>query len=207
MHGILYVVSGPSGAGKSSIIKKALDIVDGFTFSVSYTTRKKRPGEKEGIDYFFISQSEFDRLKENDEFLEYAEVHGYLYGTSKNFIKDKLNEGYNIVLDVDVQGSLNIKKELPKESVLIFIAPPSYEDLEKRLKIRGTEKKEDFVKRIGDAKWEMSNLTKFDYLIVNQELSESVNQLTSIIIAEQLKLERVSDHLGKYKFFKQTFNR
>ena len=115
--------------------------------------------------------------------------------------------GFNIVLDVDVVGALNIKKEMPEQSVLIFIAPPSYEELERRLKTRGTEKQEEFEVRLNNSKKEIKQISHFDYLIVNQNLSESINQLISIIISEQLKLDRVSKHLGKYTFFKQTFNK
>jgi guanylate kinase len=207
MDGILYVVTGPSGAGKSSIIKKALEIVEGFAFSISYTTRKQRPGEIDGKDYFFISDEKFEELNQKGEFLEYAKVHSNYYATSKTFIKEKLSEGFNIVLDVDVVGALNIKKEMPEQSVLIFIAPPSYEELERRLKTRGTEKQEEFEVRLNNSKKEIKQISHFDYLIVNQNLSESINQLISIIISEQLKLDRVSKHLGKYTFFKQTFNK
>lgn len=206
MKGILYVVSGPSGAGKSSMIKKALKVVDGFTFSVSYTTRAMRPGEKDGVDYNFISEEKFNEMKKNNEFLEYADVHGYYYGTGKEEIKNKLAEGYNIVLDVDVQGALNIKKAMADDTVLMFIAPPSYEELRRRLEGRGTENHKDLTKRLEDAHWELSKIYDFDYLIVNQNLNESINQLISIIIAEQLNINRIGQHLGKYKFFKQTFN-
>lgn len=207
-EGVLYVVSGPSGAGKSTIIKKALDKVDGFTFSVSYTTREKRPGEVEGKDYFFISQDKFEELKEKGEFLEYAKVHGYYYGTSKTFIKQKLEEGYNIVLDVDVQGSLNVKKEMPHDSVLIFVVPPSYNELQKRLMGRGTENEKDLKKRLEDSKWEIKQMDEFDYLLENNDVLESVNRLISIIIAEQLRITRIKDGLEEKvdKFFKQDFS-
>jgi len=207
MTGILYVVSGPSGAGKSSMIKKALDIVDGFTFSVSYTTRAMRPGEVDGVDYHFITQEKFDEMVEQGEFLEYADVHGYYYGTGKTAIKEQLKDGYNIVLDVDVQGALNIKKELADDTVLVFIAPPSYEELRRRLEGRGTENEKDLKKRLEDAHWELTKIPSFDYLIVNKELEESINQLISIIISEQLKVVRVQEHLGRYTFFKQTFSK
>ncbi|WGS65531.1 guanylate kinase [Marinitoga aeolica] len=200
--GILYVVSGPSGVGKSSIIKNAMSKLEGFSFSISYTTRPPRPGEKDGKDYFFIDEKTFDKMVENDEFLEYAEVHGHKYGTSKKYIKDKINEGMNIVLDIDVQGALNVVKKMPKETVLIFIAPPSYSELKKRLMNRGTEKEKDLKIRLADAKWELSKINEFDYLIVNEDLNEAINQLISIFIAEQIKTERVTEHLGKYSFFK-----
>lgn len=206
--GVLYVVSGPSGAGKSTVIKKALEKVESFTFSVSYTTREKRPGEIEGKDYFFVSEEKFNELKSQGEFLEYAEVHGYYYGTSKFFIKEKLDKGFNIVLDVDVQGSLNIKKEMPHDSVLIFVVPPSYKELQKRLKGRGTENEKDLKKRLEDSKWEIQRMDEFDYLLENKDVSESVNRLISIIIAEQLKISRIKDGLEEKvdKFFKYDFS-
>ncbi|AEX85946.1 guanylate kinase [Marinitoga sp. 1135] len=200
--GILYVVSGPSGVGKSSIIKEAMKRLKGFTFSISYTTRKPRPGEVNGKDYFFVDEKTFDEMVKNNEFLEYAEVHGHKYGTSKSFIKEKINEGFSIVLDIDVQGALNVVKQMRKETVLIFIAPPSYSELKKRLLNRGTEKMEDLKRRLEDAKWELSKINEFDYLIVNEDLNESINQLISIFIAEQIKTERVTEHLGNYSFFK-----
>ncbi|GAB6189750.1 guanylate kinase [Marinitoga arctica] len=200
--GILYVVSGPSGVGKSSIIKNAMSKLEGFMFSVSYTTRPPRPGEIDGRDYFFIDEKTFNKMVENNEFLEYAEVHGHKYGTSKVFIEKKMNEGINIVLDIDVQGALNVVRQMRKNSVLIFIAPPSYSELKKRLMNRGTEKERDLKRRLLDAKWELSKINEFDYLIVNEDLNEAINQLLSIFIAEQIKTERVTEHLGKYSFFK-----
>ncbi|MBM7558801.1 guanylate kinase [Marinitoga litoralis] len=200
--GILYVVSGPSGVGKSSIIKNAMSKLQGFAFSVSYTTRPPRPGEVDGKDYFFISEEEFNKMIENDEFLEYAEVHGQLKGTSKKHIEDLLNKGYNVVLDIDVQGALNVIRKMPKDTVLTFIAPPSYSELKKRLINRGTEREEDLKVRLEDAKWELSQINQFHYLIVNEDLNEAINQLISIFIAEQIKTSRVIEHLGKYSFFK-----
>lgn len=200
--GILYVVSGPSGVGKSSIIKNAMSKLNGFMFSVSYTTRPPRPGEINGKDYFFVDEETFDNMVKNDEFLESAEVHGYKYGTSKSFIEEKIDEGINIVLDIDVQGALNVVKQMRENTVLIFIAPPSYSELKKRLMNRGTEKESDLKRRLADAKWELSKINEFDYLIVNEDLNEAINQLLSIFIAEQIKTERVTEHLGKYSFFK-----
>jgi guanylate kinase len=200
--GILYVVSGPSGVGKSSIIKNAMSKLNGFAFSVSYTTRPPRPGEVDGKDYFFVSEKEFNKMVDKNEFLEYAKVHGYKYGTSKKYISEKINEGLNIVLDIDVQGALNVINSIPEDTVLIFIAPPSYSELKKRLINRGTEREEDLKVRLEDAKWELSQINKFHYLIVNEDLNEAINQLISIFIAEQIKTSRVIEHLGKYSFFK-----
>jgi guanylate kinase len=193
-NGILYVVSGPSGAGKSSIIKKALQSVQGFSYSVSFTTRPVRPDEADGID----------EIIEKNDFLEWANVHGYRYGTSKSHVEKKLDDGYNIILDVDVQGAVNIKNVLPERTVTIFVAPPSYDDLSKRLSQRATENERDLKKRLEDAKAELAKIPYFDYLIVNSVLAESISQLISIIIAEQLKVKRVAEHLGQYTFFRNN---
>ena len=203
-NGILYVVSGPSGAGKSSIIKRALQSVQGFSYSVSFTTRPARPDETDGIDYFFVDNTGFDEIIEKNDFLEWANVHGYRYGTSKSHVEKKLDEGYNIILDVDVQGAVNIKNVLPERTVTIFVAPPSYDDLSKRLSQRATENERDLKKRLEDAKAELAKIPYFDYLIVNSVLAESISQLISIIIAEQLKVKRVAEHLGQYTFFRNN---
>jgi len=204
MQGLLYIVSGPSGAGKSTVIKSTLDKIIGFSFSVSYTTREKRPGEIDGKDYFFINKSTFLKMKEDGEFLEWAEVHGNYYATSKKFVEKKLKESRGLVLDVDVQGALNIKK-IYKNAIYIFILPPSNEDLEKRLKKRGTESKDSLEIRLKDAKWEISHMKDFDYIIVNQEIKESTNQLISVLVAEQLKRERF-DERAPFFFKKTTMN-
>ncbi|KUK15940.1 MAG: Guanylate kinase [Petrotoga mobilis] len=203
MEGLLYIVSGPSGAGKSTLIKNALDKITGFSFSVSYTTREKRPGEIDGKDYFFIDKSTFFKMKEDGEFLEWAEVHGNYYATSKKILEETLKESRGLVLDVDVQGALNIKK-IYKNAIYIFILPPSNEDLEKRLKKRGTESKDSLEIRLKDAKWEISHMKDFDYVIVNQEIEESTNQLISVLVAEQLKRERFDE--SSRCFFKINMN-
>jgi len=190
--GLLYIVSGPSGAGKSTLIKNVLNKITGFSFSVSYTTRGRRPGEIDGKDYFFIDKSTFLQLKENGELLEWAEVHGNYYGTSKKFVEETLKKSRGLVLDVDVQGALNIKK-IYRKAIYIFILPPSNEDLEERLKKRGTESEDSLEIRLKDAKWEISHIKDFDYIIVNQEIEESTNQLISVLVAEQLKRERFDE--------------
>ncbi|POZ89449.1 MULTISPECIES: guanylate kinase [Petrotoga] len=203
MDGLLYIVSGPSGAGKSTLIKNSLDKVIGFSFSVSYTTREKRAGEIDGKDYFFIDKNTFFKMKEGGEFLEWAEVHGNYYATSKKSLEETLKESRGLVLDVDVQGALNIKK-IYENAIYIFILPPSHEDLEKRLKKRGTESKNSLEKRLKDAEWEISHIKYFDYVIVNQEIEESTNQLISILVAEQLKRERFNESTPF--FFKKNMN-
>ncbi|HBT51753.1 MAG TPA: guanylate kinase, partial [Petrotoga sp.] len=167
------------------------------------TTREKRPGEIDGKDYFFIDKSTFFKMKEDGEFLEWAEVHGNYYATSKKILEETLKESRGLVLDVDVQGALNIKK-IYKNAIYIFILPPSNEDLEKRLKKRGTESKDSLEIRLKDAQWEISHMKDFDYVIVNQEIEESTNQLISVLVAEQLKRERFDE--SSRCFFKINMN-
>ncbi|MCD6160209.1 MAG: guanylate kinase [Kosmotoga sp.] len=200
MRGTVFVVSGPSGAGKTSILREVLRRIPNLEFSVSYTTRPKRPGEKDGEDYFFVSEEKFKELINADEFLEWAEVHGYLYGTSKGFVSERVKQGVNLILDIDVQGALAVMKEMP-EVATVFISPPSFEELKKRLLTRGTENERDLKRRLEDARWEFSHIVDFQYLVVNRNLKESAKQLEAVIIAEQLRLDRIKDHMGLEEIF------
>ena len=202
MTGLLYVVSGPSGAGKSTLIKNALNSLNGFSFSVSYTTRAKREGEIDGKDYFFVSLETFMKMKENNEFLEWAKVHGNYYATSKSFVERSLQECKGLVLDVDVQGALNIKSRYPK-ATYIFILPPSSKDLEERLKKRGTETEDSIETRLKDAESEISQIDIFDYILVNYEILEATKQLMSILVTQQLKKENFKERDSNFSFFKK----
>ncbi|MCD6253987.1 MAG: guanylate kinase [Thermotogae bacterium] len=196
MKGILYVVTGPSGVGKSTIIREVLKRFDNLVFSVSYTTRPKRPGEENGTDYFFVDQRTFMKLKDRGEFLEWAQVHGYYYGTSKSQVEGALRQGNHVLLDVDVQGAIKIM-ELYPDAVFIFIAPPTFSDLKNRLMLRQTESEKSLQRRLEDARWELSQAYKFEYLIVNRELTSSIKGLESIVVAEQLKISRMREFLGQ----------
>lgn len=200
MAGVLYVISGPSGVGKTSIIDGVMKKVKNVVFSVSCTTRPRRPNEVDGRDYFFVDEQTFKRMVEQDEFLEWAVVHGYYYGTPRKFVEEQLKNNVNVILDIDVQGAMTVMKKV-KDAVFIFIAPPSFEELKRRLMKRGTERQEDMMKRLEDAKKELEQIPKFQYLIVNVDLQESIDQLTSIIVAEQLKVERLIERLGSHKIF------
>ncbi|MFW6119747.1 MAG: guanylate kinase [Petrotogales bacterium] len=195
MKGIPFIITGPSGVGKTSIIKNVLEKFDNFTFSVSYTTRPKRKDEKEGLDYYFITEDKFKNLVKAGELLEWAEVHGYLYGTSADYVKKKIEDGISVILDIDVQGALNVLKKID-DIVSIFISPPSFEVLKERLIKRGTEKNQDISRRLNDAKWELSHLSDFHYIVVNRSIEQSSKNIESIILAEQLRTERVKDRLG-----------
>ncbi|ABR29976.1 guanylate kinase [Thermosipho melanesiensis] len=201
MEGTLIVVSGPSGVGKTSIINALLNKLDRIVFSVSCTTRPPRPGEINGVDYFFISKEEFKKMRENGEFLEWAQVHGNLYGTPKKFVVENIKKGNRIILDIDVQGALQVKKNF-SDAVFVFVAPPSYKVLRDRLLKRGTESEEIMLKRFENAKWEMSKIKEFDYLIINSDLEKSIIAMKSIVIAESYKTKRIFDEELEEKLLK-----
>ncbi len=195
---ILVVISGPSGVGKTTIIKAVLSRRDDLIFSVSCTTRPRRPGEVHGRDYFFITEQEFKAMIDRGEFLEWAEVHGHLYGTPRKFVEKAFSEGKSVLLDIDVQGALKVMKTF-KDGVFIFVAPPSLEDLEKRLRKRGTEDEETIKRRLEDARWELNHIGSFEYLIVNQDLDEAIHALDSIITAEKIKVKRLGEEIERYR--------
>lgn len=176
----LYVISGSSGVGKGTIIKRLLANHTDIKLSVSCTTRSPRPQEVDGINYFFISKDEFQDLIKNDEFIEWAEFSENLYGTKKSFIEETLKNGDNVLLEIDTQGALQIKEKMP-DSILIFIAPPSYEELVSRLRGRHTESEEAIEKRLKFVDFEKENSKKFDYIIINDEIDNAVRQIEEII--------------------------
>ena len=179
--GKIFAVSAPSGTGKTTIVKRLLDEIPGLVYSVSATTRKKRDNEKSGVDYFFISEQEFlDKIK-NDEFVEWEKVYDYYYGTFKYYVDQNINIGKNIIAEVDVKGALSLKK-IYTEAILIFIAPPSLDELIDRLMKRQTETETDLQKRIERAKMELSQKDKFDYLIINKDLEKAISETKSLIL-------------------------
>lgn len=190
--GQLFIISGPSGVGKGTIAQRLLQDMD-ITFSVSMTTRAPRPGEVDGKDYIFATDEEFDRTIEKDGFLEYAGNFGNRYGTPKAPILEKLNAGQDVLLDIDIQGAINVKKTYPK-GVFIFILPPSMAELRKRITGRGTETPESLARRLGKAMEEISYIDKYDYCIVNGELEEAIARAKAILVAEH---SRVTDDIYK----------
>jgi guanylate kinase len=179
-RGNIIVVSAPSGTGKTTIVKHILNEFKDLVFSVSATTRKKRATEVHGKDYFFILEEEFLSRINNDEFIEWEKVYDYYYGTLKFFVDDNIKAGKNIILELDVNGALELKK-IYKDAHLIYILPPDFDELVKRLKNRKTENEEDFRKRIERAKIELSVKDKFDYLVLNENLEQAVEE-TKILI-------------------------
>jgi len=183
----LIIFSAPSGAGKSSLIRELIDLGEkSIELSVSATTRSPRDGEVHGKDYFFISDDEFNQMKENDAFLESATVHGFQYATLKSFVDEKINSGISVILDIDVQGFMQINRSLT-EHTSIFILPPSFDELEKRLNTRGLDSKEVISKRLENALVELKSAKLFDYIVLNDEFSKTIKTLSSILFEENFQ--------------------
>ena len=184
--GVFVVISGPSGVGKNTVADVLINKGYGI-YSVSVTTRGIREGEVEGKDYLFVSKEEFDRNVEEDNFLEYAQYGNNYYGTLKSFVFDNLKNGINVIAVVDIQGGVNIEKIFP-EAALIFIMPPSFEELERRLRGRNTDSEEDILKRLEIAKKEMDFSSHYDYVVVNNTVDETVKEIADIIDKEIIKI-------------------
>ncbi len=192
--GFLLVMSAPSGCGKSTILKQVMADLPGLVFSVSHTTRSPRPGEVNGRDYHFVSREEFIALRDRQPsgFLEWAEVHDNFYGTSRREVETRLAEGEDVVLDIDVQGAAQIRSNT-KNSVSVFIVPPSMEELERRLRGRGTESEDSIALRLANAGKEMKDVDHYTYCIVNDRLELAVDSLRAVIIAERSRRRRSLD--------------
>ena len=194
MKGNLFIITSPSGGGKGTLIKRVLPRIKNLSYSVSYTTREMREGEVNGQHYFFVSVKDFEELIGKGEFLEYAEVHGNYYGTSKIQIEKETDDGNDIILEIDVQGAKLVQKKLP-HSIGIFILPPSYKILSERLIERNTEDEDELYIRLNNAKKEVKEFTEFDYIVINEDLDIAVKDLESIFIAEKLKRVRQIYHI------------
>ena len=188
---LIIVISAPSGVGKTTLSKRLLQVSSSFTYSVSFTTRAPRKNEIEGVDYYFISQEEFKKMIEEDKFVEWAQVHGELYGTSVEFLDKAIETKKDVVLEVDVQGGVKIKKRYP-EAVLVFLLPPSWQELEKRLNKRATEGIVKIRERIKQAKKEITYAHYYDYLVVNNEINKALSEISSIVRAERCRINRLS---------------
>ncbi|UQB42079.1 guanylate kinase [Thiomicrospira microaerophila] len=186
MQGNLYIISAPSGAGKTSLVSKLLQNDPIIRASISTTTREKRPGEQEGVNYFFVSQQTFQAKIESNEFLEHAKVFNNFYGTSKDSVIQQLNAGQDVILEIDWQGAQQVRKVFPNASS-IFILPPSLEELQRRLTGRGTDSEEVINYRMNQAVTEMSHYEEFDYLVINDDFDTAIHQLHSIFISQRLK--------------------
>ena len=189
MSGILFIISAPSGSGKTTLTNELLKLVPGLEFSISYTTRPPRGSEQNGREYFFVSKKEFEEMMARDEFLEYACVFGHYYGTAKRFLADAFCQGKDLLLDIDVQGAAQVKQKM-REAVSIFIMPPSRAVLEFRLRNRSQNEHVDddtVRRRLDGARKEIENYSNYDYILVNDDLEQSIDQLKSVVSAERAK--------------------
>jgi guanylate kinase len=191
----LIIFSAPSGAGKSSLIRKLIELGEkSIELSVSATTRLPREGEVHGKDYFFISDDEFNQMRENDAFLESAIVHGFQYATLRSFVEEKINSGISIILDIDVQGFIQIKNSSIKHTS-IFILPPSFDELEKRLHTRGLDSNEVISKRLENALTELKSAELFDYIVLNDEFSKTIEILSSILFEDNFEYNKNTENI------------
>lgn len=191
-RGIMLVLSSPSGAGKTTISQKLLELEPELAPSISVTTRPIRPGEVEGQDYIFVTSNQFNRMLENEEFLEHAEVFGYSYGTPKKQVLEALKAGKDIIFDIDWQGTQQLAQLARTDLISVFILPPSTEELERRLKSRAQDEDVVVERRMAGAATEMSHWAEYDYVIINYELATSVAQVRAILMAERLRRTRQS---------------
>lgn len=188
-RGILFVVSSPSGGGKGTLIQRVLNKVSNLSYSVSFTTRAPRNGEVNGREYFFVTTERFQEMVAADEFLEWAHVHGKLYGTARRQVVHEISQGRDIILEVDVQGAASVRM-LMADSVSVFILPPSFEVLRQRLEARGTDSPEELDLRLRNAPAELKDYSAFQYVIINDDAERAADQLTAIIQAERARLSR-----------------
>ena len=191
--GSLIVLSGPTCAGKGTICKELIKINKNIWPSISYTSRPKRENEIHGKDYYFITKEEFEQKIKNNEMLEYAQVHyNDYYGTPKEHIKQKLDEGIDVLLEIDIQGALQIKEKI-QEAIFIFILAPSMEEIKNRLIKRGCENENQMIERFKTAYREINELTKYNYVVINDVLEEAVNKVNSIILSEKCRVDRIEE--------------
>jgi guanylate kinase len=194
--GIPFVISAPSGAGKSTLVGDLRAGVEGLAFSVSHTTRPPRQGDREGVDYHFVERGAFEQMMREGAFAEWAEVHGNLYGTSLRALREQLSAGTDVVLDIDVQGALQIASTVP-QTVLVFILPPSWQELRRRLESRGLDPTEVIEKRLKNAREELDRAHRYHYLVVNDDRERAVRELCCIVRAERSRTSLRSEALER----------
>lgn len=182
--GSLFVITGPSGTGKGTVLKEVIKSLDRLYFSVSATTRKPREGEVDGVHYHFLTKDRFEELIAADRFLEYAQYAENYYGTPLDPVLDQLEQGNDVLLEIEVQGALQVKQRMP-QAVLVFIAPPSFEELESRLRGRGTESEEVILRRLSIARHECENMDQFHYVVVNDEVPDAADRLRAVILSQR----------------------
>jgi guanylate kinase len=188
-RGRLFIVSSPSGGGKGTLIRHVLGSVPGIRNSVSWTTRPRRPGETDGVDYHFVGEDAFREMRERGGFLEWAVVHGNYYGTARSVVEQELSEGRDIILEIDVQGAASVRAAA-EDAVSVFILPPNFEALRERLRLRGTEDPETVALRLKNARAEVMRYYEFDYVIINEDLKRAARQLAAVVYAERARRSR-----------------
>lgn len=196
-EGLLIVISGPSGAGKGTVCKALLNQVENLNISISMTTRKPRIGEIDGINYYFTGEDKFKKMIDQNELLEYAKVYDNYYGTPKKKVIEKLKQGEDIILEIDIQGALKVKSQFP-EGVFIFIMPPSMKELKNRIEKRGTETEQEVTKRFQASYEEINYVSKYNYIVINDEIEKAVEKVKAIIIAEKCRVDRLKDALLEF---------
>jgi len=194
--GILFILSGPSGVGKGTVRKRLFERSKDLKYSISMTTREKRPGEVDGIDYYFKTKKEFKELIKQNKLLEYAEYVNNYYGTPKEYVENTLASGHDVFLEIEVKGAMQVQKNFP-EGVFIFLFPPSLEELKNRILNRGTESKQLMINRLNKAKKEIEMMNAYDYVVVNDDVDTAVEKIQSIIQSEHCKQERVAKQYQK----------
>lgn len=193
---MLLIISGPSGSGKGTVTKKLLPN-KGFALSISMTTREPRPGEINGEDYIFCTKEEFRAVRDEGGLLEHATFSNHYYGTPISYVEGKINKGYNVVLEIEVVGALQVKAKYP-EAILIFLMPPTFADLRYRLKSRGTEDEDEIERRYRQAWYEVAELPKYDYLVINDSVEHALEELDLIVAAEKLKPRRSQEKINHF---------
>jgi len=190
-RGILFIISAPSGSGKTTLCKQITANVPGLWHSISYTTRKPRPGEVEGQDYYFLDEDAFRQMIDRNEFVEWAQVYGTLYGTPRKMLSEKMEQGIDVLLEIDVQGARSVKKKF-EDAVYIFILPPSFDTLRARLQNRAGDSPDEIQRRLQKAKEEVWSYREYYYIVRNDDLAQSLKELESIFLAERIKTKRLN---------------
>jgi len=183
---LVYIISAPSGSGKSTLVNELLKLVPELDFSISYTTRAPRGSEKNGKQYHFVPREQFEQMIRDDEFLEHANVHGNYYGTARRYLREAEEQKHDLLLDIDVQGAAQIKQKLP-DAIRVFVLPPDRKTLEWRLRKRSEDAEEVIARRLVTASREIENYDKYDYILINDDLEESIDSLEAIVLAERLR--------------------
>lgn len=194
--GILFILSGPSGVGKGTVRKEVFKRKTELRYSISMTTREKRPGEVDGVDYFYKTNDEFEKLIEQGKLLEYAKFVNNYYGTPKDYVLETLDKGHDVFLEIEVQGAMQVKQNFP-EGVFIFLFPPSLEELKNRITNRGTEEEDVILNRLKEARNEIEMMDAYDYVVVNDDVDKAVDKIQSIIQSEHCKRERIAAQYKK----------